>query len=69
MWTDFHKEHVEHNGNNDITNCVPSCKSCNSSKHVSDLEEWYTPDNSIYCEQRLIKIKHWLSQDVFNITQ
>src|SRR5690606_38357784 len=30
--TDLHKEHVDHEGSNDISNCVPSCKSCNSKK-------------------------------------
>ena len=37
--TDFHREHVDCNGENDLSNCVPSCKDCNSSKHNSSLEE------------------------------
>lgn len=65
IWTDFHKEHVEHEGLNDITNCVPSCKVCNSSKHISKLEDWYNENNEHYTEERLIKIYKWL--DTFNI--
>jgi len=64
-WTDFHKEHVEHEGSNDITNCVPSCKSCNSSKFTFTLEEWYTSENDNYFEERLLKIYQWLKIDVY----
>lgn len=62
--TDFHKEHVIHEGRNDITNCVPSCKSCNSSKRTYELEEWYTPENPNYSKVRLDRIYRWLSRDV-----
>lgn len=64
--SDLHKEHVEHNGENDITNCVPSCKSCNSSKSTFSLEDWYIEENSNYCEDRLHKIYQWLENDVYN---
>lgn len=65
--TDLHKEHVEHEGSNDITNCVPSCKSCNSSKHIFKLEDWYTPDNPNYSEERLNLIYKWIHKDVYSI--
>lgn len=64
--TDFHKEHVEHDGANDITNCVPACKKCNTSKHTASLEAWYTTDHPNYTEERLNKIYTWLYQDVYN---
>lgn len=56
----LHKEHVEHDGVNDITNCVPSCKSCNGSKWELDLNDWYNSDNEIYSEDRYKRIIEWL---------
>ncbi|GLI82365.1 SPBc2 prophage-derived putative HNH endonuclease YoqL [Rossellomorea marisflavi] len=58
----LHKEHVEHNGKNDISNCVPACRSCNSKKWVKDLDEWYSTDNKIYNESRYQMIISWLSK-------
>lgn len=63
----LHKEHVDCNGLNDITNCVPSCKSCNSQKWILSLEEWYNEDNPAFDEERLNRIHKWLSEDVFKI--
>jgi hypothetical protein len=60
---DFHKEHVDHEGANDLSNCVPSCKSCNSSKGTYILEEWYTEDTSRFSQERLDKIYKWLNED------
>lgn len=65
--TDFHKEHVYHDGANDISNCVPSCKSCNSQKWIIPLEEWYSETNEKYTVERLHKINKWLNEDCFNI--
>lgn len=63
---DFHKEHVDHIGANDLSNCVPSCRSCNSSKHDFELEEWYRENNQM-CEsfsyERFLKIIKWLTED------
>lgn len=59
---DLHKEHVDHNGANDISNCIPACKSCNSAKHDSDFENWYIEGNSSYTEERITRIKNWLSK-------
>ena len=63
----LHKEHVQHDGSNDITNCVPSCKVCNSSKHTSTLTEWYNKNNPVFTQYRLNKINKWLEYDVHNI--
>jgi hypothetical protein len=59
----LHKEHVEHEGANDLSNCVPACKLCNSSKWETSLEEWYTPSNKHYNLERLNKILKWLNED------
>lgn len=63
----FHKEHVDHDGKNDISNCVPSCKSCNSKKWKYKFEDWYSQSNNIYDEGRLIKILKWLNGDYKNL--
>jgi len=56
----LHKEHVDHNGSNGIDNCVPSCKICNSSKHTSEMEEWYS-SKSFFSKRRLNKIHKWIN--------
>jgi hypothetical protein len=61
--TDFHKEHVDCNGSDDLSNCVPSCKTCNSSKHTEKLEDWYAENNSIFNKDRFDKIHKWLDND------
>lgn len=63
MLGDFHKEHVNHSGSNDLSNCVPACKSCNSSKHDFELEQWYESRTDIFSKERLEKIYKWLDKD------
>ena len=58
---DLHKEHVVHDGANDLSNCVPACKSCNSSKKQFSLMEWYNKENANFCENKLCKINDWLN--------
>jgi hypothetical protein len=60
---DFHKEHVDDNGSNDLSNCIPSCKSCNSSKRQSTFDEWYNTNNTNFTYERLEKINKWLEDD------
>lgn len=60
---DFHRDHVDHEGTDDLSNCVPSCKSCNGSKWTFELNEWYSTSNSIFSEERLEKINCWLKDD------
>jgi hypothetical protein len=55
----FAKEHVIHQGRNDIKNCVPSCKSCNSEKHIFTLNNWYNPTNVKYTYERYKTICDW----------
>jgi hypothetical protein len=60
---DLHKEHVNHEGENDLSNCVPACQICNSEKHTFALDEWYNEDNPRYDENRYYRIKQWLNED------
>lgn len=60
---DFHKEHVDDFGANDLSNCVPSCKSCNTSKRTYELFEWYDDANPVFLIERLEKIIKWLNED------
>lgn len=57
----LHKEHVYHDGSNKIDNCVPACRSCNSRKWTYEFEYWYQEGLDVFDENRLVKIKQWLS--------
>lgn len=61
--TDFHKEHYNHNGANDLSNCLPSCKICNSSKWEFEFNDWYNQNNLKFSKQRLDKINKWITED------
>ncbi|GMX64449.1 HNH endonuclease signature motif containing protein [Paenibacillus elgii] len=63
IWSDFHKEHFDHDGSNDITNLIPSCLWCNSSKHQSEYDDWYNESNEDYTPERHYKIKKWIFED------
>ena len=56
----LHKDHADPNGNNEISNCLPSCKICNSEKHDTNLVDWYTSNNPKYTSERYDKIVGWL---------
>lgn len=58
----LHKEHVKYDGENDLSNCVPSCKSCNCQKWIYSVDEWY-PKQTFYSKERLSKINRWLNTD------
>ncbi|APR02374.1 HNH endonuclease family protein (plasmid) [Clostridium botulinum] len=60
---DLHKEHVECEGANDLSNCVPACRSCNSSKNIFQLTEWYNKNNPKFNQEKLDVINKWLSED------
>jgi len=64
---DFHKDHVDDNGTNDLSNCVPSCHTCNSSKYNWEYEYFYNPDNPDYTVERDNKIRKWCLEDYKNI--
>lgn len=60
---DLHKEHVDDDGANDLSNCIPACQSCNSSKRDFKLEDWYNENNPDFTQERLDKIHKWLNDD------
>lgn len=62
---DFHKEHVDHDGANDLSNCVPACKECNCRKSTLSIGEWYTQENELinYDYNKLKKIYKWVNED------
>ncbi len=60
----LHKEHVDHNGLNDLSNCVPACRSCNSKKWEYKLEEWIIREFGKYeSKEKLNKVYQWLNKD------
>jgi hypothetical protein len=59
----LHREHVNHEGANDLSNCIPSCRDCNSRKWKFTIEEWYCPDNETFTKERLQTIMNWLEGD------
>lgn len=60
---DFHKEHVDHEGDNDLSNCVPSCGSCNDHKWKFKFDVWYNEENEKFSQERYDKIIKWLEED------
>ncbi|RNB59424.1 hypothetical protein EDM57_04590 [Brevibacillus gelatini] len=60
---DLHKEHVIHDGRNDLKNCVPSCRSCNSEKNTRTLNDWYNKNNPKYTYERYFRIYQWMRYD------
>jgi len=57
----LHKEHVDTEGYNDLRNAIPACRSCNSSKHEDNLEEWYL-EQEFFTEDRYDKIIWWIEE-------
>lgn len=62
---DLCKDHFVNNGNNNLTNCIPACKNCNSKKSTKTIEDWYNPDNPTFSYERMNKILQWLTEDCF----
>ena len=60
---DLAREHAINTGKNDLSNCIPSCFTCNSSKRTQDYTDWYSKNNINYDELKLIKIEQWLNGD------
>jgi hypothetical protein len=61
--SDLHKEHVDNNGSNDLSNCIPSCQSCNSQKWEFEFDKWYNENNPNFTQERYDKIIKWLNED------
>lgn len=60
---DFHKEHFDHEGKNDLSNCLPSCGSCNDQKWKFPFNVWYNKNNERYSQKRYEKIIKWINED------
>jgi len=60
--SDFHKEHNNDKGSNDLSNCIPSCGSCNYKKWSFPFEEWYR-NYEYFNEDRYDKIIKWIEED------
>ena len=58
---ELHKEHVDDKGSNGISNCVPSCHTCNSEKHTDLMDEWYK-QQEFFSEERYNKILRWIKE-------
>jgi HNH endonuclease len=59
-------------GSSNRNNLLPACQKCNNQKGSEKMEEWYI-QQTYFCEQKLTRIKSWMSQgsiDIFayNIT-
>ncbi|MGA0128667.1 MAG: HNH endonuclease [Burkholderiales bacterium] len=53
----------KHKGGQNIRqNMACCCTNCNRSKASSLLNEFYTPQNRNYSEERLVKLKQWMEQ-------
>jgi hypothetical protein len=57
---DLHKDHYDSNGSDDISNCVPACKRCNSKKRDYPVEFFYEKHD--IKASRINKINNWLSE-------
>jgi 5-methylcytosine-specific restriction endonuclease McrA len=60
---DLHKEHSIWDGKDNLSNCVPACQSCNSSKWQYPFNLWYNKYNPVYTYERYHKIYEWLHHD------
>lgn len=58
----LHMDHAENFGANDLSNSIPACKACNSSKGTEDLKEWFT-HKDFYSDEKLQTIHNWLDRD------
>jgi hypothetical protein len=60
IWFDFQKDHVCHEGKNDLRNCIPLCSDCNNKKKRKTFNEFYNPSNPNYIYERYHNIYLWI---------
>ena len=58
---DFHKDHYYPDGANDLSNCVPACRTCNIKKRNYPPEKFIAEAN--VTKERIRRINNWLSSD------
>jgi hypothetical protein len=63
----LHRDHVIHDGSNDIENCVPACVGCNVSKGDNEFTDWYNEDNPKFRKRKLNKIINWMTKECFKV--
>lgn len=57
----FHKDHVDHNGANDLSNCVCGCTQCNTTKRQMNIDELFESGIiSQFTIEKLGRIKWWV---------
>jgi hypothetical protein len=57
----LHKDHIIHDGYNDIRNAAPACKDCNSKKWQTDFEKWFR-EQEFFTEEKLNKLIWWMNE-------
>jgi hypothetical protein len=57
----LHKDHVDSEGYNDLSNAAPACRSCNDKKWQHDMETWFR-EQEFFSEERLEFIKWWMNE-------
>lgn len=62
----LHKEHVNPEGANDLSNCVPACRICNECKWIFVLDDWYNENNPKYSKSNYNKIIWWITEGYKN---
>jgi hypothetical protein len=60
QWQDFCKEHVIDEGKNDLSNCIPSCNTCNVNKNTKGFHDFYNPNNPDFTYERHHEIYLWM---------
>jgi hypothetical protein len=59
----LHKDHAINYGENDISNCVSACRTCNIKKGSRDYNKWYNGELEFYENERFNLIEKWLNED------
>jgi hypothetical protein len=55
-------------GSNNRNNLVPACRSCNSNKASTKMEEWYC-QQEFFDQVQFEKIQSWMSHEIIDIFQ
>jgi hypothetical protein len=55
-------------GSSNRNNLVPACRTCNSNKASTKMEEWYV-QQEFFDEMQMEKIQSWMTQEIIDIFQ
>jgi len=53
-------------GSSNRNNLLPACQKCNNQKGSEKMEDWYS-QQTYFCEQKLTRIKSWMTQGTIDI--